>query len=885
MNREELAKTISTKCNISYKDAVALVVAFESTIVDALAKGDKIVYSNFGTFYTVHYPSKIIYHPKLGADHKMVMLPTNAMKWMPSGSVKEAILKGKAPKNGTMHGSIKKKLGENISEKVSDFLFDRTEDDEIITNEPHPSSAQHEKTETPELKEKKKLDSKIKQSIQNDEEEIEIPIALMETRKRKLEEIAAINEELSIKPKENINGDDEEIVILIQNKKKVRIYEEKLKDGAKEETTFDGSIKLHEKTSFFGKLFGKKEKEDELDTEAASSADTKSKDAKGTETVSLIDSGIFEKPKAEDNLKNIEKIPPTTSDEKKIEDQEPKKQEEKDNEEQEITIKVENTKKQEEVFDFHNGYSENAGDFNQKESFNQPNKNIAYIDLAGKVIDKKILQKIPEKLARKYKLAPIEETEDEFTLGMVDPEDIEAKDMIHKYVRKPIVAKLASEDDINRILDQYNSFESELKEAIEIADSESFGSLEQKQALVESASDSAPASRIIASILRRAIRERASDIHIEPCENEVEVRFRIDGVLVKKVLLPKKLQSGAISRIKILSDMKIDEQRLPQDGRFSLKIDERKVDFRVSTMPIAYGEKVVMRILDKLTGILTIDQLGIRGKALEVLLDNLKKSHGMLLVTGPTGSGKTTTLYALISNLFNDGVNIVTLEDPIEYQVPGINQSQVNSEIDYTFASGLRSIVRQDPDIIMIGEIRDGETADMSIHAALTGHIVLSTLHTNNAAGAAPRLIDMNIEPFLLTSSLNMVIGQRLARQLCGNCKKKIDLPEAEMKEILAEIDRMPDESKKLIDKNNLHFFQNIGCDKCVNSGYKGRIGLYEILEINDKLKSLILKKESSSVIEEEAISNGMVTMLQDGILKAIDGVTTIEEVWRVTKE
>jgi type II secretory ATPase GspE/PulE/Tfp pilus assembly ATPase PilB-like protein len=363
----------------------------------------------------------------------------------------------------------------------------------------------------------------------------------------------------------------------------------------------------------------------------------------------------------------------------------------------------------------------------------------------------------------------------------------------------------------------------------------------------------------------------------------VVVRFRQDGVLRKTVTLPKDLRSSVVSRIKIMANMKIDEQRLPQDGRFSIDVDKRKVDFRVSSMPVANGEKVVMRVLDKLTGILSIEELGITGGGLERLLNNLKKSHGMILVTGPTGSGKTTSLYALIDKLYTEGVNIVTLEDPIEYRMPGINQSQVNADIKYTFASGLRSIVRQDPDIIMIGEIRDSETAEMAVHAALTGHIVLSTLHTNDSAGAAPRLLDMGVEPFLLTSSLNIVIAQRLARKICQDCKEEFSVPEPEMEKVKAEIAKMP-EAERPSDES-LKFYHGKGCKNCNDSGYTGRIGLYEVLEITEQLKELILKKESSYKIQELAIKEGMITMLGDGILKAISGKTTLEEVWRITQE
>jgi type IV pilus assembly protein PilB len=506
---------------------------------------------------------------------------------------------------------------------------------------------------------------------------------------------------------------------------------------------------------------------------------------------------------------------------------------------------------------------------------------VEYVDLSKTIIPKTILHKIPEKVARQYKIAPVSETDQDITIAMVDPQDLEAREMIKKMVGKTLIVKLSSEDDINHILDQYSGLETELSEAIKTANEEK--TEQEKIPLIESASDNAPAARIVTSLLRRAIRDKASDIHIEPEEKDVLVRFRQDGILRKTVALPKDLRSSVVSRIKIMANMKIDEQRLPQDGRFSITVDNRKVDFRVSTMPVANGEKVVMRVLDKLTGILTIEQLGIRGGGLKSLQNNLKKSHGMILVTGPTGSGKTTTLYALIDNLYTEGVNIVTLEDPIEYRMPGINQSQVNAGIDYTFASGLRSIVRQDPDIIMIGEIRDAETAEMAVHAALTGHIVLSTLHTNDSAGAAPRLLDMGVEPFLLTSSLNIVIAQRLARKICEDCKEELPISSIELEKIKVEINKMPEAERPKMEQ--IKFFHGKGCNNCNNSGYKGRIGLYEALEITEPLKELILKKESSFKLQEEAVRNGMVTMLGDGIIKALSGLTTLEEVWRITEE
>ena len=348
----------------------------------------------------------------------------------------------------------------------------------------------------------------------------------------------------------------------------------------------------------------------------------------------------------------------------------------------------------------------------------------------------------------------------------------------------------------------------------------------------------------------------------------------------KVITIPKDIQNAVISRIKILSDLKIDEMRLPQDGHFRSIIDQDEIDFRVSILPNINGEKVVLRILDKNKGILSLEDLGLRGHAYDVMQDNITKSHGMILVTGPTGSGKTTSLYAMIQKIMSDKINIVTLEDPVEYRIRGITQSQVKSDIGFDFANGLRSIVRQDPDVIMIGEIRDYETADMAIHAALTGHMVLSTIHTNDAAGTIPRMIDMKIESFLIASTINAIIAQRLARKICTKCKEKEEIP-IEQLEYIKKIML----SCREFQGKKLEFYKGKGCDMCSGTGYKGRIGIFEVLPITQNIKNIMIGKISSSEISEEAIKEGMINLKQDGILKALDGLTTIEEVWRVTKD
>lgn len=510
---------------------------------------------------------------------------------------------------------------------------------------------------------------------------------------------------------------------------------------------------------------------------------------------------------------------------------------------------------------------------------------VTYVDLSKVTVSKEVLSKIPEYIARLYQTVPIGLEGEKLVVAMVDPQDYQAIEFIRKKTGYEIEPKLAKSEDITRLIDQYSGLEAEIKKVIKGTEFAKKAPEVKKEVKEEKITAQAPTIRVVQSILKKAVASRASDIHIEPEENQMVVRFRIDGVLQRVITLPKEIQAAIISRIKILSNLKIDEQRLPQDGRFEMNIHNRDIDFRVSTFPSINGEKVVMRILDKNTAILTFDQLGLAGRAFKILDEGIHKAHGMTLVTGPTGSGKTTTLYAIIGRLHNVGVNIVTLEDPIEYQIKGINQAQVRPDIGFTFANGLRSIVRQDPDIIMVGEIRDLETAEMAVHAALTGHVVLSTLHTNDAAGAIPRLIDMGVEPFLIASSVNTVVAQRLARKICEQCRQKINLPPEVLTEVKKELTFLPKPEKDQLSKKPLVFYQGKGCPACNKTGYKGRIGIFEILANSENIKTLTIKKSSATQIKQMAISEGMVTMKQDGILKAISGVTTIEEVWRVTKE
>jgi len=390
----------------------------------------------------------------------------------------------------------------------------------------------------------------------------------------------------------------------------------------------------------------------------------------------------------------------------------------------------------------------------------------------------------------------------------------------------------------------------------------------------------APIAKIVTTLLSFAMKSMASDIHIEPLEDKTRVRYRIDGILHEKLLLPKDVHDAVISRIKILAGMKIDEKRVPQDGRFSFRSDEREVDLRVSTLPSAHGEKIVMRLLQKGQNVPDLSELGFRGRAIKNVEDAIKATHGVVLVTGPTGSGKTTTLYSLLHKINTTKVNIITLEDPIEYEMAGVNQVQINPQAGLTFASGLRSILRQDPNIIMVGEVRDSETAELTINAALTGHLVFSTLHTNSAAGALPRLIDMGVEPFLLASVINLIIAQRVVRKICSSCKESYH----PSPEIINSLQKALGPIFKQYDPNNLLLYRGRHCEACNNTGYKGRVGIYEVMPVSEKISLQAISKVPSSEIEKTAINDGMLTMDLDGYLKALEGITTIEEVMRVAK-
>lgn len=506
----------------------------------------------------------------------------------------------------------------------------------------------------------------------------------------------------------------------------------------------------------------------------------------------------------------------------------------------------------------------------------------------------KVLELIPYDSAKYYKMIPLGMKDSRLEVGMVHPEDIQAQEALKFLSRQQKFDYdifLIVPSVFENIAKQYKSVKKEVKKALEELEvelkTEQAGRISVKKEEFERMAEDAPVTKMVAVILRHAVEAKASDIHIEPVKKELKIRFRLDGVLHASLFLPLKIHPAMVARVKILANLKIDETRLPQDGRFGISVGEKNVDFRVSTFPTVLGEKVVLRVLDPSEGAVSLDVLGLERRNFEILKKAIIKPYGMILVTGPTGSGKTTTLYAILHILNQEGVNIITLEDPIEYFIEGVNQSQVRPEIGYTFSTGLRHILRQDPDIVMVGEIRDEETAALAAHASLTGHIVLSTLHTNNALGVIPRLIDLKVAPFLLPPSLSLCIAQRLVRKLCQYCKKAVE-PNNKIKEmILQEIGSLPSSIKKEFGtlSKSLKIYEPAGCKKCRQEGYSGRIGLFEILEMTSELAEIILKEPTELRIKEEAFRQGMITMKQDGILKVLEGVTSVAEVLRAAEE
>jgi len=503
------------------------------------------------------------------------------------------------------------------------------------------------------------------------------------------------------------------------------------------------------------------------------------------------------------------------------------------------------------------------------------------INLSKVRVPEEILDLVPREMAKAHKLVPIARLEGKLFVAMADPTNVLAIDDLKRRVQLDIVPMIATERAVSDALSGVHNAGANMSEVLKQVADEAASEVEVQQAKREEIdldrlandSEDAPVIKIVNLILAQAIKEKASDIHIEPFQRIVRLRYRIDGDLVQAESPPKALQLAITSRIKILAGLNIAERRVPQDGRFRIKVMGKDVDLRISILPTQHGEKVVIRILDKssLTG--SIDQMGMDEATVARFRKAIDAPHGMILVTGPTGSGKTTTLYSVLQELNSPNYNIVTVEDPIEYELMGINQVAARPDIGLDFASALRSILRQDPDIVMVGEIRDNETADIAVKAALTGHQVLSTLHTNDAAGAIARLDDMGIEPFLIASSVIMACAQRLVRRVCLNCREEF-VPEPEM------FERLGMEAPK-----GATFYQGIGCDRCKNRGYSGRAAIIEALTVSEAIRRLIIKRASAAVIKNQAITEGMKTLRMVGIDKALEGITTLEEVWRVTAE
>lgn len=512
------------------------------------------------------------------------------------------------------------------------------------------------------------------------------------------------------------------------------------------------------------------------------------------------------------------------------------------------------------------------------------------------VIDKTLLSIISEDTAKRHQIAPFRKEKDTLLIAMVNPQDFEALNVLRFIAEKEhlnIEIHLVSAKVFAALLKQYGGTDAALKEAIFSLkkESEEITEIKTEKKKEKSAEifQDAPITKLVEVIVKHAMDGRASDIHIEPIEGNFRVRFRVDGILRAQLVFPLEVGRAVISRIKILANLKIDEKRKPQDGRFRFAgEDGRTVDLRVSSLPVIEGEKIVMRVLDKSSNLSDLEKLGLWGRNRAVLERRIRQPFGIILITGPTGSGKSTTLYAFLQILNKEQRNIITLEDPVEYYVEGINQSQINPEIGYTFASGLRSILRQDPNIIMVGEIRDGETAELAIHAALTGHLVLSTLHTNDAVGAIPRLVDMGVESFLLSSSLQVVAAQRLVRCICEHCKTEFKLTPRQVEPLQALFAALTSDEVTaygLDPKQPLVFYYGKGCDKCGQSGYKGRVALYEVIEIDDAVRTIISdRKGNEPALRKAALDQGMASLKQDGILKALKGLTTLTEIERVTE-
>ncbi len=529
--------------------------------------------------------------------------------------------------------------------------------------------------------------------------------------------------------------------------------------------------------------------------------------------------------------------------------------------------------------------------------------NIPYVNLLKSKVSQEILKTIPQDTAERFMAVPLGENDSRLVVAMLDANNIQAVDYLSNKVGRPLKVYIASEDGIRNILSQYTT---DIRSNVDAAFGESSSEIEdgkkadhkgqtEEQKEIKTIVQDSPISRALNTILEYATKSRASDVHIEPLKNDLKIRIRIDGVLREVMRLPKSIEPALVSRIKILATMKIDEHRRPQDGQFAVNVAGKSVDLRIAVSPVVWGEQVVIRILDKSGTSLKLEEMGYRGRALQMIRKGITKPNGMILTSGPTGSGKSTSMYALMQEIRSDAINIVTLEDPVEYKMEGVNQIQVNNDVGLTFASGLRSILRQDPDVVMVGEIRDAETAQLAVQAALTGHLVLSTLHTNSAAGVLPRLLDMGIEPFLIASTVNTVIGQRLVRRNQEE-SEQYAASNSEVRAIKDTIGNLlpaEDTLRKKVAKDlgysdlplstqNAYTLVKGKESPGAPGGFRGRMGLYEVMDVNEAVEALILKRSTSGEIEKQAIKDGMVNMRQDGYLKAVQGMTTLAEVNRV---
>lgn len=524
---------------------------------------------------------------------------------------------------------------------------------------------------------------------------------------------------------------------------------------------------------------------------------------------------------------------------------------------------------------------------------------VPYANLASVTIPTEVTQLISKETAETYMAVPFGMMNGQLAVGMLDPTNIQAVDFLGRKLGQTISVFLVSRGSIDHMLGQlHNNVAADVASAMDVEsvdDHPKGGSSKSIENLVQDA----PITRALNAILDYAAQSKASDIHIEPREKELKIRYRVDGILQETMTLPKSIEPALISRIKILSNLRIDEHRIPQDGQFQISSTGHEIDLRIAISPVVWGEQVVIRLLDKTGTVLTLDSLGFRGRANRLIVEGIHKPHGLTLSTGPTGSGKSTTLYAIVQDLKDVSINIVTLEDPVEYKMDGINQIQVNADVGLTFASGLRSILRQDPNVVLVGEIRDKETSELAVQAALTGHVVLSTIHTNSAAGVLPRLLDMGIEPFLIASTVNTVIGQRLVRKLCEKCKAPYETTEAETKSILFTLSNILPKTKAELEKakkdvgyeilptadqKSFQLYKAVGCRECVK-GYKGRIGIYEVFSMTPEMERLLLAHSTTTDIQAQAARDGMLTMKQDGYFKALNAMTTLEEVARVAAD